>query len=106
MRRNDVLSQLGKDIMQTRFNISKEFIGEDVSKRIASAKKMQRYVRTEPLVVTQVHPTIIKVRASHPNLTTVAYELHAIQKTWRASHQNKIAPIGKRTGTNVTRTKG
>ena len=45
MRRDDALSQLGIDIRQIRFNISKEskiLFGEDVSKRIASVKKMQR----------------------------------------------------------------
>ena len=45
MRRHDALSQLGTDIRQIRFNISKEskiLFGEDVSKRIASVNKMQR----------------------------------------------------------------
>ena len=45
MRRDDVLPQLGKDIRQTSFSIPKEsktLFGEDVSKRIASVKKMQR----------------------------------------------------------------
>ena len=48
MRRNYVLPQLGKDIRQIRSNIPKEpktLSGEDVSKRIASVKKMQRNIR-------------------------------------------------------------
>ena len=49
MRRDDVLPQLGKDIRKIRFNVPKEsktLFGEDVSKRIASVKKMQRDIRT------------------------------------------------------------
>ena len=48
MRRDDVLPQLGKDIRQIRFSIPKEsktIFGEDVSKRIASVKKMQRDIK-------------------------------------------------------------
>ena len=48
MRRNDVLPQLGNDIRQIRSNIPKEsktLSEEDVSKRIASVKKMQRNIR-------------------------------------------------------------
>ena len=49
MRRDDVLPQLGKSIRQIRFNIPKEsktLFGDDVSKRIASVKKIQRDIRT------------------------------------------------------------
>ena len=71
MRRDDVLPQLGKDIRQIRFSIPKEFktlFGEDVSKRIASVKKMQRDVRTSSSY-------------SSTPLTTVAHQPHTIQKT-------------------------
>ena len=72
MRRDDVLPQLGKNIRQIRFNIlkkSKTLFGEDVSRRIASVKKMQRF-----LVVTQVHLTITKVRSHNKPFTTVAHQ--------------------------------
>ena len=49
MRRDDVLPQLGKDVRQIRFSITKEsktLFGEDVSKRTASVTKMQRGIRT------------------------------------------------------------
>ena len=43
MKRDDVLSQLGKNIRQIRFNIPKEsktLFAEDISKRSTSAKKI------------------------------------------------------------------
>ena len=49
VRRDDVLPQLGKVIRKIKFNIPKEsktLFGEDVSKRIASVKKMRRDIRT------------------------------------------------------------
>ena len=49
MRMDDALSQLGKDIREIRFNIPKgsdTLFGEDVSKRVASLMKKQRYIRT------------------------------------------------------------
>ena len=82
MRRNDVLPQLGKGTRQIRFNVPKEsktLFGEDVSVRIASVKESREIL--EPLVVTQVHLIIIKVRRSYTPLTTVAHQLHTTQKT-------------------------
>ena len=58
MRRDDVFPQLGKDIRQIRFNIpkkSKTLFGEDVSKRIASIKKMQRDIRTSSSYASTPH---------------------------------------------------
>ena len=46
---DDVLPQLGKNIKQIRFNISKKsktLFGEDVSMRITSVKKMERDIRS------------------------------------------------------------
>ena len=54
----------------------------------------------EPIVVTQAHLTIIKVRTSHTLLKTVAHQQR------RDSHQNKAASMGQRKGTNTIRAKG
>ena len=58
MRRDDVLLQLGKYIRQIRFNVPKEsktLFGEDVSKIIASVKKMQRDIRTSSSYSSKPH---------------------------------------------------
>ena len=70
IRRDDALPQLGTDISQIRFNISKEskiLFREDVSKRIASVKKMQRDIRISSSYSSTPHYYKSKKSSYTPN---------------------------------------
>ena len=70
IRRDDALPQLGTDIRQIRFNISKEskiLFREDVSKRIASVKKMQRDIRISSSYSSTPHYYKSKKSSYTPN---------------------------------------
>ena len=104
MKRDDVLPQLGKDIKQIRFyipKVSKTLFGENVSKIISSVKKMQKDIRTSSSV-----PHYYKSKKSSYTPYNSRPETPYNSKKWRASHQNKAAPMGRRTGANKARTKG
>ena len=107
MRRDYVLPQLGKDIKQIRFyipKVSKIFFGENVSKINASVKKMQKDIRKSSSYSSAPHYYKSKKSSYTPYNSSSATPYNS--KKWRASHQNKAAPMGRRTGANKARTKG
>ena len=107
MRRDYVLPQLGKDIKQIRFyipKVSKTLFGENVSKIISSVKKMQKDIRTSSSYSSAPH--YYKSKKSSYTPYNSRPETPYNSKKWRASHQNKAAPMGRRTGANKARTKG
>ena len=65
---------------------------------------MQRDIRASSSYSSAPHYYKCKKSSYTPYNTSSSTPYNS--KTWRASHQNKAAPMERRTGANTTRTKG